>query len=149
MKLCVTVLVFMWAMSVWCLFDPNHVEYNEEDLASRKLLTQPRDEDGLCGTGIMDYFWEEDRNIGHSRGSSLNFYDNGTFIDTTFSYYGSWYYFGRNNYTILVFDYTSTSYVSPYNTGSGSMINHHSLCGYWYFEQPFKWYCNDQCISAN
>lgn len=144
------VLGFVWLFAMtYAIMDPNGIERTEEELLElRNRIGGSRgdgDED-VCGTAQLNFYWGLDMEdgVGEPRYAEIYFYYNNTFYDFTYYYSGDWLSFGENGDDIMVFDYPSAKYVSPSNTGEGSMISH-GVCGSWNFNN-WKWYCPNACL---
>ena len=108
-----------------------------------------RGDEEVCGTAQMYYTWsmaaENDRP--EPRFTEIYFLYNGTFRDNSFGIDGQWLVFGEGGDDIMVFRYPSTTYVSPNNSGSGTMFSRNAqICGEWYFDN-LKWYCPNVCTE--
>ena len=144
MKAAVVLALICLFSFAFALLDPAGMDRTEEELT--RLTRGSRYDDDVCGSANMNFYWGgiDAAELGATpRIAEIFFYYDNTFVDNTYGYTGEWLLFGEQGDTIMVFDYPSAKYVSPGDTGSGSMISN-GICGHWDFAD-FKWYCPNAC----
>jgi hypothetical protein len=137
------VLIFVVTTQALSALDPNG---QSGHVALGNVAPAVEGYDDVCGTAQLYFNWNMEARVDDDDGAGLiYFFNNGTFYDYTYDYYGPWWNIRENGDDIFFFEYPTVVYVAPTNDARGSMIQRGTfICGSW-FSSGWKWLCDSTC----